>query len=74
MLELAAKLAESRVVHDCAARKAYMSALGRTLAEADACSLAAVQDAFFADGGDLHELQVRIALSDGFRHRLAGSP
>lgn len=68
--ELASKLAASRVVHDCTARKATMAALGRTLGDADACSLAALQEAFFA-GGDLHELLVRIVLSDGFRHRLA---
>lgn len=65
------RLAQSEVVHACATRKAYLRALGRSLSEADACDLQRLQDKFQATAGDLHELQIQIALSDGFRHRRA---
>lgn len=64
-------LSESETVHACAARKAYGYALGRLLSDADTCDVDLLKDAFLAAGGDLQELLVQIAISDGFRHRLA---
>jgi hypothetical protein len=43
--------------------------MGRTLTEADSCSLDHVKTAFHQSSGDLRELLVAIAMSDGFRYR-----
>ncbi|HEY0136878.1 MAG TPA: DUF1592 domain-containing protein [Nannocystis sp.] len=67
--ELTARLAGSRSVHDCVTRKTLMYALGRTLADIDACTLESLQAQFFAGGGDFEALQAAIILSDGFRRR-----
>jgi hypothetical protein len=67
--ELMQRLAASHFVHDCVARKFYLTALGRTLGDADACGLQLLQADFFTDDGDLADLLVAIVVSDGFRHR-----
>jgi len=67
--ELAARLAGSRRVADCIATSWYQYAVGRTPAEADACSLAQVTAAFERSKGDLRELLVAVTLTDGFRYR-----
>src|SRR5690606_29966208 len=66
---LAARLGSSRRVADCLARSWYQYAVGRTPAEADACSLEQVTSAFQRSQGDLRELLVAVTLSDGFRYR-----
>jgi hypothetical protein len=66
--ELAAILAGSDHLHDCVPMQWFRYALGRREEADDACSLAAMQDAFKAQDGDLKQLLVALAQSDAFAH------
>jgi hypothetical protein len=69
-VELAQKLAGSEQVRECVARQWFRYAFGRVEMVADDCSLAMLDDAFAASGGNIRELLVAIVESDAFRHRL----
>lgn len=67
--ELADKLAASSEVQDCVATQWFRYAFGRHEGPADACSLANVEQAFTASGGDLIELLVALTQTESFRYR-----
>ena len=67
--ELATKLAGSDQVSDCLATQWFRFASGRSEADADACSIASLQDSFAASGGDLVELLVGMTQTDAFWYR-----
>lgn len=67
--ELATKLAASDQVRDCVATQWFRFSAGRSDEEADACSIATLQDAFAATGGDLVELLVGMTQTDAFWYR-----
>jgi hypothetical protein len=69
--ELAARLARSRDVRDCAATQWFRYAFGRLEGPGDSCSLQALQAAFDAAGGDLRELLVALTTTEAFLHRPA---
>ncbi len=69
--EAISRMAGSRSVHDCVARKTFLYALGRQLTQSDECDLDRLAEGFFASGGRFADLQRDIILSDGFRHRLS---
>jgi hypothetical protein len=64
--ELAARLADSTQVRDCAPTQWLRYALGRRETPDDTCSLVALRDAFAASGGDLRELMVALTQTDAF--------
>lgn len=66
-VELGQGLAGSRLVHDCYALHWTRYAMGRELTADDQASLTAIQDAFWASGGQVSELLVSIATSPLFR-------
>ena len=72
--ELAAKLSQSKQVHDCLSAQWYRWALGRVEAESDACALEKVQQRFFESKGSFEELQLAIIGSDSFAFRSGGNP
>lgn len=72
--ELAAKLSQSKQVHDCLSAQWYRWALGRVEAESDVCALDKVQARFFDSKGSFEELQLAIIASDAFRFRSGGNP
>jgi hypothetical protein len=72
--ELGAKLAASDQVRDCVATQWFRFATGRGEAEPDVCSLATLQDAFGASGGDLTELVVGMTQVDAFWYRAPFTP
>lgn len=63
-------IAISDAAHDCYATHWFRYALGRGEAEADACALDEIRQAFRDAGGDVRELLVAIAVSDAFRFRM----
>jgi hypothetical protein len=65
--ELSEKLAGSRNVHDCVTKELYRFALGRSLNQADTCSVKQVGDRFMKSGGQFKELMLAIVESDAFR-------
>ena len=67
--ELVVALAESELAQDCYATHWYRYAMGRRETDEDACSLDEIRTAFSASEGDVRELLVAIATSDGFRFR-----
>lgn len=67
-------LAHDPETHACYARHWVRYALGRDELPSEKEELARIQDAFFADGGDVKALLVEIARSDLFRHRPAEAP
>ncbi len=67
--ELAEKLASSELVQDCVATQLFRFAAGRSEGSGDACSIATLQDAFTASGGDLVELVVAMTQTDAFLYR-----
>ena len=73
-IELSASLAESSVVHACVSRKFAGYALGRSIGDADACTVSTVEETFEAEGGDLKGLVRAIALWPGLRERTGGEP
>lgn len=68
-VELSARLAQSRTVHDCYVRQWYRHAFGRDATSEDGPVLEALQEGFWASGGDIPGLLVNIAASHPFRHR-----
>ncbi len=64
--QLASILTNSDHVHDCVPIQWFRYALGRREGADDACSLAAMQEAFKSQDGDLNELLMAIAQSDAF--------
>ncbi len=68
-IELMEKLTSSQSVKECLATQWTQFALGRPLGADDACALSQASQAFNAAGGDLRELVVAVAKSDGFRYR-----
>jgi hypothetical protein len=74
VLEMAQKLAASSHVRDCMATQWFRFAVGRTEVQPDSCSLATLQTAFGAAGGDLNELIVGITQTDAFLYRAPVTP
>jgi len=64
--ELAARLAKSTQVADCAPTQWLRYAMGRRETTDDACSLMALRDAFAASNGNLRELMVALTQTDAF--------
>jgi hypothetical protein len=64
--ELAARLAGSAQVRDCAPTQWLRYAMARRETADDTCSLVALRDAFAASGGDLRELMVALTQTDAF--------
>ncbi len=71
VVEMAALLARSEQVQDCVARQWLTFALGRGVETGDTCSVAPLQEAFTASGGNLAELMVQITQSEAFLYRRA---
>jgi hypothetical protein len=72
--ELAQKLAASEMVQDCLATQWFRFGTGRTETGIDSCSLATLQDAFSAAGGDLIELAVALTQTEAFWYRAPSAP
>jgi len=70
--ELVVALAESELAQDCYATHWFRYAMGRRETEEDTCSLDEIRAAFSSSEGDVRELLVAIAVSDGFRFRNTG--
>jgi Protein of unknown function (DUF1592)/Protein of unknown function (DUF1588)/Protein of unknown function (DUF1595)/Protein of unknown function (DUF1585)/Protein of unknown function (DUF1587) len=66
-VELAAKLADSTVAKECAAKQWFRFALSRAESEEDACSIGAATRVM-ENSGNLRELVIEIATSDSFRY------
>jgi hypothetical protein len=64
--ELAARLAGSAQVRDCAPTQWLRFMLGRRELAEDTCTIAALRDAFEASDGDLRELMVALTQTDAF--------
>jgi hypothetical protein len=65
---LSKALAASPDVRKCIARQWFRYGLGRVETDADACSLARIDDAFAASGYNLRELVLALVTSDAFRY------
>jgi hypothetical protein len=65
--ELALRLADSRVAQDCMATHWFRYATRRLEEKSDDCTLTDLLAKFADTEGDLRELMVEIAVSDGFR-------
>jgi hypothetical protein len=65
-VELAALLAKSERARDCVATQWVRYSMGREEEKDDTCSLVAARESFKATGGDLRELLIAIAQTDGF--------
>jgi hypothetical protein len=63
---LAALLAKSAQVRDCAPTQWLRYALARREGDDDACSLVALRQAFASSGGDLKQLMVALTQTDAF--------
>ena len=72
--ELAAKLANSQLVRACMATQWFRFASGRSEGNADACSLASMQQAFNAANGDVIDLIVATTQTDAFWYRPQVTP
>ena len=72
--ELAGKLANSQQVRACVATQWFRFAAGRTEGNYDACSLAAMQQAFNAANGDVIDLIVATTQTDAFWYRPQVTP
>jgi hypothetical protein len=68
-LELSDRLSQSPQVYQCLATQWYRYATGRIETDADLCSIQQATDALVKSGGNLRELLVNLALTDGFRFR-----
>jgi Protein of unknown function (DUF1592)/Protein of unknown function (DUF1588)/Protein of unknown function (DUF1595)/Protein of unknown function (DUF1587)/Protein of unknown function (DUF1585) len=66
--QLAEILGDSQHLNDCAPTQWFRYALGRREGADDACSLAAMQESFKSQGGDLKQLLIALAQSDAFAH------
>lgn len=72
LAELAAKLASSAQVTDCAVEQSLASTLGASAVSA--CISDDIAAAFASSGGDMRELIVEIVRSDAFARRAADEP
>lgn len=72
--ELAGKLANSQQVRACVATQWFRFASGRTEGNYDACSIAAMQQAFNAANGDVIDLIVATTQTDAFWYRPQVTP
>jgi hypothetical protein len=63
---LAALLAQSEQVRDCAPTQWFRYSFGRRESDEDVCSLGALQEAFRASDGDLKQLLIELTQSDAF--------
>jgi hypothetical protein len=66
--QLASILAESEHVRDCVPVQWFRYAAGRRETADDACALAAMQETFKAQDGDLEQLLMAFVQSDAFAH------
>lgn len=73
-VELAAKLADSEQVRNCMTTQWFRFASGRTEADADACSLSAMQQTFDTANGDIIDLVVATTQTDAFWYRPQVTP
>jgi Protein of unknown function (DUF1592)/Protein of unknown function (DUF1588)/Protein of unknown function (DUF1585) len=71
--ELTAKLVESEDVQKCYALQWFRYGYGRAEANADACTVQTLDDAFTASGGNIKELIVALTQTDAFLYRKAGT-
>ncbi len=69
VVELSSLLADSSMVHECVTRQWFRFALGRSEAEADACTLAQLDEAFTASDHDIRALLLQLIRTDAFRLR-----
>lgn len=67
--ELARRLADSRTVKRCLARRWFTYAMGRPPTDSENCALRRIQRAFDEADGDFEQLLVSIATSEAFRYR-----
>jgi hypothetical protein len=72
LAEMAWKLARSQRVANCVVRQAFRYGMGRGEMPQDACTLEHMNRVFANANGDLRELLVAVATSEGFRY--AGWP
>ncbi|WP_198154474.1 DUF1592 domain-containing protein [Plesiocystis pacifica] len=68
-VELSERLATSRTAHDCMVKQMYRYAMHRNEAPDDKDSIAALQEAFWRDGGRIEGMLVEIVASEAFRTR-----
>lgn len=68
-VELARKLAASEQVKRCVVTQWFRFGYGRVETEADACSLAQVEQVFAASNYDIKELIIALTTTDAFRYR-----
>lgn len=71
VIEMAGLLARSGQVQGCVARQWFTFAMGRGVEAGDTCSVAPIQDAFAASGGNLAELMIHITQTEAFLYRRA---
>ncbi len=69
---LATKLASSKAVRECVATQWFRYGHGREPSGRDACSVATMNQAFAASGGDLRELLLAFTQTDAFLFRSRG--
>jgi hypothetical protein len=67
--ELMEQLSKDPAVRSCFAKQVFRFTLSRPELDADACSLAHVEDALNASNGDISAALVAITTSDAFRYR-----
>jgi len=70
-VELAKRLAQSKLSRDCVVTEWFRYAYGRDHTDADECTINQLQTLFDASGGDLRKLLLGLAQTDAFRYRLA---
>ena len=73
-IDLAHRLASSRVVSDCVSTEWFRYAFGRTETQDDQCSLSALRDAFGKGNYDMKELLVAMTRTAAFRYRPETKP
>jgi hypothetical protein len=70
-LQLIARLAPSRDVHNCHVRKWMETGYGRPVVAADACSQAELERGFTNTGGNIRELMINLTQTEAFLYRPA---
>jgi hypothetical protein len=74
VVELAQKVAQSQDVRSCYAGRYLNFAYGRAISQADACSRAAVENAFEQAQGNVKQLMLAVTQTDGFLLRPLATP
>ncbi len=72
--DLAQRLEESQQFKDCLVTQWYRYASGRVEQTVDLCSMAQARAAFEKSEGNLREMVIAMAISDGFRYRTESAP